>query len=546
MRLSRLGSFHQSRLSFMRVLIRRMAREGWRITRPMWDLDPNGVGTALYTVDTGARRYTLVAFGHDLPNDQRTDRVIAEAWDATFTLFDGVPEADDLDRLRANVPLQEAGRITGRELCLSRANRSVRAWTHVTGRLAQGLQPDPQVLDPVGYLMRTTAVYGSGKFGAADRAQIADRPEFRSAFQVEMLTVYLIRLFVADLADHVSAAMGGAGAARLDPAIRRGLGIGNSTGLGMAPFLVNHPALLHAWIAGRETALARVCALAVAGRCEVEAFRAALGLALANARDWPSVHPYQRGRIRTLIRDLGRAVRYVNSGGLRGPYPWRRLMRWAGARLGSEGQEALVSLLLEPYGALVDDLGEGMFADEAAAFRIDGRRSVAEARAAVDRHMDWALRIPFGQPAAQARFWYVSQAKQEPRLGERYDEDGAALEQPLDIARAVRGYRGALAQADGGKSLAEFLLEQPQHRRAARRAQIATRMPYSEIRDNLLDAGMMPIDMLRCKLSFFGATRFDPRSDRWVRICMYRNAPFPDDLAAQADHWAYASGSGGP
>jgi hypothetical protein len=41
--------------------------------------------------------------------------------------------------------------------------------------LAKGIQPDQDLLSSVGYLMRTTAVYGSGKFGCADRAKIADR-----------------------------------------------------------------------------------------------------------------------------------------------------------------------------------------------------------------------------------------------------------------------------------------------------------------------------------------------------------------------------------
>jgi hypothetical protein len=50
----------------------------------------------------------------------------------------------------------------------------------------------------------------------------------------------------------------------------------------------------------------------------------------------------------------------------------------------------------------------------------------------------------------------------------------------------------------------------------------------------------MPIDLLRAKLSFFGATRFDPRSDRWVRICMFSGAPYPDALTPQtAEDWVY-------
>ena len=61
--------------------------------------------------------------------------------------------------------------------------------------------------------------------------------------------------------------------------------------------------------------------------------------------------------------------------------------------------------------------------------------------------------------------------------------------------------------------------------------------PFAEIRDNTIAADMLPIDLLRAKLSFFGATRFDPRSDRWVRITMFQGAPYPDepDLWGQDD-----------
>ena len=58
-------------------------------------------------------------------------------------------------------------------------------------RLASGQQPDTEMVEQVGYLMRTTAVYGSGKFGAADREVVMDRPEFQAPFQVEMLSVFL-------------------------------------------------------------------------------------------------------------------------------------------------------------------------------------------------------------------------------------------------------------------------------------------------------------------------------------------------------------------
>ena len=67
-----------------------------------------------------------MAFSNALDDADRSDRVIAEAWDASFALFDGVPSEADLDRLEANLPKQEAGRYSERELVISRSNKSVR------------------------------------------------------------------------------------------------------------------------------------------------------------------------------------------------------------------------------------------------------------------------------------------------------------------------------------------------------------------------------------------------------------------------------------
>jgi hypothetical protein len=50
MQLNRLGSFHQSRLSFMRTLVRRMVQENWQINSTLFDLDAEGYGTAVYEV----------------------------------------------------------------------------------------------------------------------------------------------------------------------------------------------------------------------------------------------------------------------------------------------------------------------------------------------------------------------------------------------------------------------------------------------------------------------------------------------------------------
>jgi hypothetical protein len=533
MRLNRMGSAHPTRLSFLRVLLRRLQAEGWTFDRPVWDLDAKGVGRAVYRAIGPVRTYSLVAFAHDLPDHMRSDRVIATAWDATFTLFDGTPTSADLDRLQANVPLQEAGRVSSSELSLSRANRSVRLFNHVLDRLAEGRQPDMTEIESIGYLMRTTAVYGSGKFGAADRADIADRPELSGPFQAEMLSVWLTRAFTVDLVDHLAAQRGGDRAAKLDDAIRRKLGVGNSTGLGMAPFLVRHPVLLNNWMMAREEALARVRAQTKATPEAVAALGVALKNAKLNARSWQSEHPVQIAKLADLRADLKQIDTHLADWPTQDDHPWDALWNWGTKNLSVEGQEALLSLMLEPHGALIDDLADCMNADEAAAFRIDGGVSVGTFRDTLARNYDWALNIDFDTPAQSARFWYVSEEKLEPRLGDRFAEDGAERELPLCTGRMATDLARDLAGWADAQPLAHFLLAHPEHRLMARRVQICARYPFSEIQDNLIADDMLPIDLLRCKLAFFGASHFDPRSDRWVRIALFQDAPYPQDLAKE-------------
>ncbi len=539
MRLERMGSFHQSRLSFMRTLMRRMKEEQWEFACTRFDVDEKGVGVALYSATTPERTYTLVAFAHDLPDDMRSDRVIATAWDTTFALHDGVPTAADIERLRDNVPQQEAGRVSGSELTLSRANRSARLWESVIDCLAAGTQPEREVIENVGYLMRTAAVHGSGKFGAADRASIADRPELLAPFQVEMLTVYLIRTFVMDLVEHMARSKSSSAVA-LNPELRRCFGIGNSTGLGMAPFLVTHPRLINNWIAAREEALVRVRSVVHPSDEEVSLFRSFVRRARRTVETWHSAHDLQQTKIESLMADLDQLDHHLESIDLTERNGWDRFVEWAHANLSIEGQELVVSLVLEPYGHLIDDLATTMHADESAPAAIDGSRSVAQTRDQLACDYAWALRVSWSAEDANARAWYVSEEKLEPRLGQRHEEPVGEYEQPLQPGRDAARMFLDLERSDDGETLGSFLRRHPEHRHTARRLAVLEEAPYAEIRDNTIDADMLPIDLLRAKLSFFGATHFDPRSDRWVRITMFQGAPFPDELqTSDPDAWVY-------
>lgn len=539
MRLERLGVFHQSRLSFMRQLLRRLKRENWIFTRPKWNINDGGVGYAVYTASGPERCYSLVAFSHDLDPALRSDRVIATAWDATFTLYDGVPQESDIKRLANNVPKQEQGRVSATELTLARANRSVRLFEFVVDALACGRQPDIHTIDQIGYLMRTTAVYGSGKFGAADREAVCRRPELAAPFQAEMLTVYLIRLFTLDLVEHLAQARSPGKAAQLAPEVRHHIGVGNSTGLGMAPFLVRHSALLNNWILARENALLRVRSVRQASPSEQQVFLDVLRRAAGDIGAWTSEHPLQQTRIDALNRDIGLLMTKAGNG-FAAIQPWDALYCWAEQHLCTQAQELLVSLVLEPYGYLVDDLCDTMSVDEARTFVINGAMPVSGLKQLLLENYSWVGNFDFSAHSDKELFWYVSAEKMEPRLGHRFSESGSELEFPLAVARDVAALQQALADVPGDTRVASFLLAFPEHRHTVRRVQCAKEYPYSEIRDNLIGHDLLPIDLLRCKLSFFGAKHFDPRSDRWVRISMFQGAPFPAELAAMpADDWPY-------
>ena len=535
MRLERMGAFYPTRLSFMRSLLRNLSIEGARVSRRIWQIDDRGFGHAVYTVQLGGYDYSLVAFSTPLDDDQRTDRVIAEAWDTSYVLFDGVPTQTDIERLQANAPRQEAGRFAPTELVLSRANRSVRFFDHVVDRLAAGQQPDEDLVRSIGYLLRTTAVYGNGKFGIADRHRIAGRPFLSGPFTAEMLSVWLTRGFSHDLVEHIARARAPDTWRPLDRRLKRHLGIGNSTGLGMAPFLVNHPLLLNNWMLARETALARVRAVDTADEATIDRALALMQRAARHLEEWSVEDERQMNRIRLTRREWADLTTTTDRRWLQGTAPWNRLIDLA-STYGLECQELAVSLALELNGPLIDDLCETLSTD--ADPRLDPGMTAGQLRRLIVTHFDWALAIDFSDRSQTGRFWYVSEEKLEPRLGERYGEPGADRESPLDIARQVAALAADLDSVEETQPLAEFLMRHPHYRHAVRRVQSAIRHPYAEIRDNLIADGCMPIDMLRCKLSFFGASKFDPKSDRWTRINMYQGAPCFDDVVdSDADDW---------
>ena len=537
-KLDRMGAAFPTRLSFMRLLLRRMSNENWQMKRGRFELDENGYGTAVYTAQLPDRAYSLIAFANPLADEDRTDRVIASAWDAAFVLFDGIPSQADINRLRAQAPQQEAGRFEATDLVISRANRSLRLFEYVCDCLARGEQPKATRLNEVGYLMRTTAVYGNGKFGISDRSRISSRLETQNSFQAEMLTVFLIRQFTFDQLEHIASCRAGGAPAVLAPSLKRSLGIGNATGLGMAPFVVSHPELLHHWFHARESALARVRSMEDVALDDVKRALALQQRAYQHVSEWQTSDADYQKRNKKLLQDLLELRHWLERADAeqRAARLWDALFRHAETSFDLDGQELLCALLIEIYPETSEGLDEMFHAHDPEPLHITEKVRATLER--LDRQYDWTDDMDFSVEEQNAHFWYVSENKLEPRFGRRTEESGADQEMPVAIARDMVAFRDALRGSDPDQSLRVFLQEHPEYRHLARRAQVLGRYPYGEIRDNLIGEGCSPLDILRFKLSFFGAAKFDPKSSLWTRITMFQGAPLMSELDQPwADDW---------
>ena len=538
MKLSRLGSFHQSRLSFLRSFLKEF--KSWDYKRDLFDLNESGFGTVIYSFKKNNRVYSLLCFANKLDQEERSDRVIATKWDAAFTLHDGIPSQQDIERLRNEVPKQEIGRLSYKELTLSRANKSVRVFDHVVKSLSNGVQPDRKLLNEVGYLYRTTAVYGSGKFGLADRFRIKDREEIYGPFRLEMMLVYLVRQFTFDQVNHVAKNKNPKKAITLDPEICRNLGVGNSTGLGMAPFIVNHPTLLNNWIHAREICLKKIREIKNVKVEESNIFKECLKKSIKNITSWNTDSVFQNNKIKSLLTDLNNFIKFIELDfDFTQDFAFNKIYLLIEEKYEEECVEYLVSMMMEPYDNIVSQFIGTMSSDEEKYFNIPTNRTVLELKDILEKKYSEILKIDFHKKENNQNFWFISKNKEEPRLADRFNEEGSELEQPLAIARDIKKLYETLIKYKNSLTIDQFLLENSHLRHVVRRAFVIEKFPYSEIQDNTIGKSVVPINMLRLKLSFFGALKFDPRSDKWLRICMFQGAPLPEQLKNHDEYWVY-------
>ncbi|MEQ1806828.1 MAG: hypothetical protein ABL900_15735, partial [Burkholderiaceae bacterium] len=440
-------------LSFARSAMRLMVRGRWRIEKLRFELDTEGRGEVLYRLHGDGWVFHFFLVSDKLPEEVKTDRNFAAGWDAMGVLCQGLWTPEREARLRREVPKQRAGYADYDTLVYARGNRSTRLFEHVVQRLALGEQPDPALLAPVGYILRTTAFIANGQLGTKAFAGFEPGHPLRRPYHAQFCSAFALREYVFDLVDHMARARN-PNAARLAPAFRRYLGLGNSAATGLVGFINNHPHFLQRWIQSHESVLAQAHSRPVNSEVK-RRFEALLDKAIAYHLEGTRPPDGVFAPPHDVARDLQRARARFDALAA-GPAPrWSHLTDWAREDVGAEAVECLDAILIELHPDLVDAADDEFLADER--FELQPEATAAQLREMLSAGYGWALGA--GEPH---HFWYrTMKTPRDTRRALRGRLPAFEAETTMDTQWQVRRLLAHLDAVDPNTRVAEIVARRP-------------------------------------------------------------------------------------
>ena len=287
-----------------------------------------------------------------------------------------------------------------------------------------------------------------------------------------MMLVYLVRQFTFDQVNHIAESKNPGKATKLDPNIARNLGIGNSTGLGMAPFIVNHPTLLHNWIYCREKALKEIRSIEKVNDSDFNIFKNCLTKSQSSINSWLTDSKFQISKINSLKSDLIKFNQYIEKEcSIKKKYLWNIIYTWIEKNLGEECIEYIVSMMMEPYDNIIDPLINYMSSEEEKYFNIPAHRKISELKTILENNYKSIIKIDFNKKTvAILIFGLYQKIKRNPELLIGMKSMDAELEQPLAIARDIKKLYEKVIKTKQSNTIAEFLLSNDDVRHVVRRA----------------------------------------------------------------------------
>ncbi|ATI41155.1 hypothetical protein CBW24_03480 [Pacificitalea manganoxidans] len=538
MRPERLAAMQPSRLSGTWSVMNRMIAERWDIRLERMDVDAEANGTILYSIRIGDHEFSFIAFSRAPNPEARTGRIIGRSWDMMGTLNEGPATADTIEAARREIPLLYRGRATPNALVWCRSNRSMRVFNGVLDALCDGRQPQVEDLNQVCYLMRNTGLDGNGTFGTRAFPALGPDHPLGGMLQAQILNAYLMRELSCDLVEHL-AKLRSDRAVPLDPAIRRYIGVGNGSALGLIFYVQKHPRLLNSWITARETAIAEALALKLdAGDLRISRLADLLRRAIRFRREDRMMYETFASSaevaadLETLLPRLEELFETGQIDGADRAYPLDTLARDCAERMQPESYECFLSLIME----LTPDVADAGARDVSGAdeLDVDVSATVGALRDLIRRDYGWALEIDMQAEGARDYVWYKSATAEEPRRGLR-SEVPEARDLGLDLVRATQKLSADLDSAPAEEGLARFLLRHPEHRFYVARAQSLATARYHTPMANIDAADFTPIDLVRLmNVALHGIDKTRDYLQRNLRGVLFHGAPTRDDLRAGA------------
>lgn len=537
-----LSAYKSSRVSFARVLARRMIDEKWRIERRSFQTDSEGDAEGRYEITIGHRRFSYIVRGYRWDGTEKVGRRADGAYRDVFgAIFLGTPDENRIAREFATFDTRDATtmRTDATVVGWNPANRSARFFDYAVDSLTAGHQPDPAVIGRGGgYLLRNGGFLGSGRNGTLSYDGFpADHP-FRHPYFADLFGLYLIRQVSIDLVNGI-ARQRNSNAARLSPEISRYLGVGNSSGQGMCVAMQRWPHWVATWVLTRELALAYAKSMPLGA----EPFRAEqlcdllsrathyLRAVQLQSEDYVVPPATIAANLETIRWWVYEAAGSHEGGRAR----WGDLVARARGTFDLETVEQFNSLLIEVYPEFADAAADYLPVGANRDRDLAPEMTVGHLHALLCARYRWALRFDMGKDGARQHFWYHSSDNGEQRRGERLVDPHEEFESFIDHIGAIQRLSAVLATYDSKAPIAEVVADTPDLAYAASRVQYLAGVPYCEIRGNLIDREFIPAHLIRFMLSVLGIECTNPLSVQYVRGVFFQGMPLPEDIIRGAN-----------
>lgn len=542
----RLAAIQPSRISASRALVGRAIRGRWQILCKRFDIDEKGNGVAEYRIEMGGWRFSFPVYSFEPSPHGRTGRIIGRAWDMMGALVEGDMSQADFETTRTELPKLYEGRATPGTLIWCRSNRSGRFFESARQALQAGRQPDVAELAQTCYLMRNTGLDGNGTFGTKTfLAYEGDHP-LRWSLAAQMLCAYMMRVFAQDLLQHL-VRLGSPQAPEMAKDLRRFLGVGNGSALGLMLFVNNHPRLIERWLFIREEAIARAKAVLPDDQgTEIAKLLGLIEKAINfRSQDRAAYENFTRSdvlaeELQVIRRAVADLLQRWQAGNRFESEPFADLAASLDGRVHAEAMETLHSLLIELVPEEADALVEGLVIDE----ELTGRpeMSAGRLRDILRNEYAWAFRLDLDIAPAERYVWYKSVTAEEPRRGPAGEVGEGVVNLGLDLPRLVVALDRDLAAVDPSLSTARFLIAHPQHRAIVTRVQALAGTSLHSPHADIMSGAFTPAHITRLlNVGIHGIDKTRDFLDRNLRGVLFHGAPIPEDIASGTadDLWFY-------